>query len=371
MTNLTFLAHLSGSSTSHGDTDLAVLLFDVLKEALMISGFILMMMLVLEFINVTTKGRWQKRLTQNAFVQHLLASLLGSSPGCLGAFAASSMYSHGVLSFSALLAAMLATYGDATFFLLAEFEGKGLWKEAAILFAVLFALGMMTMFFTKWLSKGLFSAAGHNHDHGFDVHEHDMSHGLGWTSFVNQWKSCSAVRGLLVFFLGGFLVAVLVGELGPQEWGWEKWTLVITTLAGLVIGTIAPEHFLQDHLWNHIVKVHILRIFAWTFGALLLGELLIENLELRQFILNHPGSMLFVACLVGLIPLSGPQFIFVVLFASGLIPFSILLTNAVVQDGDGMLPLLAHSRKAFMQVKLIKVGVALVIGGATHLLMAG
>jgi hypothetical protein len=50
------------------------------------------------------------------------------------------------------------------------------------------------------------------------------------------------------------------------------------------------------------------------------------------------------------------------MFAKGLIPFSILLTSSVVQDGHGMLPLLAHSRRAFVAVKLINLLVGLAVG---------
>jgi len=42
--------------------------------------------------------------------------------------------------------------------------------------------------------------------------------------------------------------------------------------------------------------------------------------------------------------------------------FSVLLTSSIVQDGHGMLPLLAHSRRAFVAIKLINLLVGLVLG---------
>jgi hypothetical protein len=66
--------------------------------------------------------------------------------------------------------------------------------------------------------------------------------------------------------------------------------------------------------------------------------------------------------LVGIIPESGPHLIFVILFASGSIPISILLASSIVQDGHGSLPLLAESPKGFLKVKLINILVGLIAG---------
>ena len=72
--------------------------------------------------------------------------------------------------------------------------------------------------------------------------------------------------------------------------------------------------------------------------------------------------VLIVAVLVGVIPESGPHLVFVTLFASGTIPFSILLASSIAQDGHGMLPLLAESKKAFIAVKVVNVVVAFILG---------
>ena len=66
--------------------------------------------------------------------------------------------------------------------------------------------------------------------------------------------------------------------------------------------------------------------------------------------------------LIGLIPESGPHLVFVTLFARGAIPFSILLASSIVQDGHGMLPMLAQSRRTFVVVKAINFAVGLAAG---------
>jgi hypothetical protein len=78
---------------------------------------------------------------------------------------------------------------------------------------------------------------------------------------------------------------------------------------------------------------------------------------------------LVIAILVGLIPESGPHIVFISLFLSGSIPFSILLANSLVQDGHGGLPLFAEAKRTFVFIKLLKLLIAFILGGA--LLMLG
>jgi len=68
--------------------------------------------------------------------------------------------------------------------------------------------------------------------------------------------------------------------------------------------------------------------------------------------------------LIGFIPESGPHLIFTILYAQGALPASILVANTVVQDGHGMLPMLAHSRKDFLFIKAVVFVVGVTIGAA-------
>jgi hypothetical protein len=94
------------------------------------------------------------------------------------------------------------------------------------------------------------------------------------------------------------------------------------------------------------------RVFFWTFGIMTALFFLMERYPLGDLLEKNQWGVLAIASLVGLIPESGPHYVFVTLYAQGLIPFSILLANSIVQDGHGMLPLLAYSRKAFFGAKL-------------------
>jgi hypothetical protein len=123
-----------------------------------------------------------------------------------------------------------------------------------------------------------------------------------------------------------------------------------------------PDHFLEKHLWDHVLKRHLLRIFLWTFGTLLFIHIIESYLDVESWIEANTIIILLVAVLIGFIPESGPHLIFVTLFASGSIPFGVLLASSIAQDGHGALPLIAFSRKGFIVLKVINVLIGFVVG---------
>lgn len=123
-----------------------------------------------------------------------------------------------------------------------------------------------------------------------------------------------------------------------------------------------PGHYLKDHIWNHIFKNHIRSIFLWTFGALIVVHSLEHFLDLENLTQNYMLYILLISALIGLIPDSGPHLIFVSLFATGFVPFSVLITSSIVQDGHGLLPLISFSLKDTIYIKIFNLLFGLVIG---------
>lgn len=122
------------------------------------------------------------------------------------------------------------------------------------------------------------------------------------------------------------------------------------------------KHYLQDHIYGHIIKKHLWKTALWTLGALIVVEFGLQYLHLEEFTSQYKILFLFVGALIGLIPESGPHLIFVTLFAQGLIPFSVLLTSSIVQDGHGMLPMLSYSLTDSIKLKLFNFVIGLSIG---------
>jgi len=331
-------------------------ILDVFSHALMIASFVFTMMLVIEYVNVLTRGAWQQRLGRHSWGQYVFAALLGATPGCLGAFAVVAMYSHGIVRFGAVVAAMIATSGDEAYVMLAMIP-----KQGMLLMGGLFVLGITAGFATDVLFAGTGSRYP-LHPKTFDVHDVEQCRCLPRDRIVHQWKNCTAARGILSVVLTVLTFAVIAGWIGHPEWDWMRVTLLVVSLVGLFIVCTVPDHFLEEHLWQHVARKHAPRVFLWTLGALLVMYVLTERLDLEQAIRENKYVVLLVACLVGLIPESGPHLIFVTFYAQGTIPLSVLLASSVVQDGHGMLPLLADSRRAFVQIKAINFAVGLLCG---------
>ena len=318
-----------------------------------------MMMLIIEYVNVLTKGDWQESLKKYPWMQYVLAAFLGATPGCLGAFTIVALYTHNVVSFGALVTVMIATSGDEAFVMLSLFP-----RMTIFLTLILLVIGLGAGFLTDLLFKPGMVAPG-SQDRGFEFHDEDcVCFPRG--EILNQLEKLTLQRGLLLFSLVLFIAALLSGQLGPPAWNLIKVTLLGGSLVALFITATVPEHFLEEHLWEHIVKVHIPRVFLWTLGALVLMALLLHSLDLGSWIKANYLTVLLIACLVGLIPESGPHMIFVTLFAEGTISFGILLASSIVQDGHGMLPLLAESKKDFISVKVINLSVGLLVGLAWY-----
>lgn len=335
------------------------MIIEIVKHALMITSFVFVMMLIIEYINVLTRGDWQESLRKYPWMQYLLAAFLGATPGCLGAFTVVALYTHNIVSFGALVTVMIATSGDEAFVMLSLFPGT-----AILLTLILPAIGLVAGFLTDLFFKPGMIAPG-NPDMGFEFHDEDcVCYPRG--EILNQLKSLTLQRGVLLFSLVLFISALLSGQIGPPAWNWIKVTLLGGSLVAFFITATVPEHFLEEHLWEHIVKVHIPRVFLWTFGALVVMAMLLHYLDLGPWIKANYLTVLLIACLVGLIPESGPHMIFVTLFAEGTIPFGILLASSIVQDGHGLLPLLAESKRGFVSVKIVNLSVGLVVGLAWY-----
>lgn len=331
------------------------MIIETVKHALMITSFVFVMMLVIEYLNVQTRGNWQEPLRGSLWLQYVLCACLGATPGCLGAFTVVALYTHNIVGLGALVAAMVATCGDEGYVMFSMFPGKAL-----LLTFILFGLGIASGFLTDLIFKPDFKIM--KTFNKLEFHEEYECRCFLHGKIVDQLRNLTLQRGLLIVVLVFFISGLIFNQIGPSQWNWIKVTFFASALFALFIVSTVPEHFLEEHLWEHIGKNHVPRIFLWTFGALLLVHVFVEYLDLGAWIKSKHLTMLVIACLVGLIPESGPHMIFVTLFAQGTIPLSILLASSVVQDGHGMLPLFAESKRGFVFIKIINFVVGLLVG---------
>ena len=441
---------------------------DILRNSILITGLVVIMMMMIESLNIESKGLFFKGLRKTKVGQVVIASLLGSIPGCMGGFATVSLYTHRMFSFGALVAMMIASSGDEAFVMLAMIP-----EQALIIFAVLFVLAIAVGIITDKIYDKVHAKKCGLHDHeecgvhadcdGFEIHEDEIAtsdccpprNDVSTSSEDDRYTSLRAKRGNLRHFgwkrismlvgLALFIAALGTGMLGHdhsaheghghvheseqiatgealamtcEEHGHnhghadgegmtcdghhhdrhthhnhsegtchfdqaerveksidllsEDWMNVLfagLSVIMLVVLIFAKDHFVEEHLWNHIIKKHLPSIFAWTFGVLLVLGVIMHYVNIDNWISDNTALMILLATLIGIIPESGPHMIFVTLFAAGVVPFPVLLASSISQDGHAGIPLLAESKKSFAQAKLINCLVALAAGFAAMLIM--
>ena len=362
----------------------------------MITSFVMVMMLLIEYINVVSKGGWSRGLQGSRFKQILICTLLGLVPGCLGGFAVVSLFTHNIVNFGALMACLIASFGDEAFVLFAVAP-----KTAILLSVVIGLIAIVTGLTVNIFVKKFPAPFTPEH---FAIHhtDHEHVHADVKGNWRYNLKHLSFQRAILITGIVLVMAAILLGWFehshSPHDltcdhstahvchdqthhehdhhYGdisgiifQERWLNILFLAAGLLalfIISVVQEHFLQEHLWEHIIRKHLPRIFLWTLGVLAVLQTGSHFLDIDSWVRGNHLYIMLLAILIGLIPESGPHIIFITLFANGTIPFSILLTNSIVQEGHAGLPLLAESKRGFLWMKVISVAVGLVAGLAGY-----
>jgi len=168
------------------------MLIATMKHALMITSFVFIMMLVVEYINVQSSGGWKRLFEGKRWRQYLLAAGLGALPGCLGAFTVVTLYSHGIVSFGALVATMVTTSGDEAFVMLALMP-----KTAILITSILFLGALLLAYFVDSLPWKLDFRKKLDF-HALPMHEEESCLCFDRSQIIPQLKSISFHRFLLV-----------------------------------------------------------------------------------------------------------------------------------------------------------------------------
>ena len=392
------------------------LFIEILRNSILITGLVVVMMMMIESMNIESHGLFFKGLRKTKLGQVIFGALLGSVPGCMGGFATVSLYTHRMFSFGALVAMMIASSGDEAFVMLAMIP-----EQALILFAVLFVIAVIVGYLTDKIWDYRHNLHCHKHDHeecgehadceGYELHEEEHHHDVAGKK-VNEVKKRHMGWRRIVMFVGlaVFIGALATGRLGHDhsahghsahsngedchnecchhhvEEGHhheaqkglsinllsEDWMNVLfagLSVIMLFVLLLGSDHFVEEHMWNHIIKKHLPTIFAWTFGVLLVVGIGLQYIEIDRWISDNTALMIVLATLIGIIPESGPHMIFITLYAAGVVPMPVLLASCISQDGHASIPLLAESKKSFAWAKLINCIVALAAGFAAMLFL--
>jgi hypothetical protein len=206
----------------------------VIAETIQVTLLVLLMMVVVDGLNVWTRGKIALLLKRGRqWRQYIVSSGIGTLPGCVGGFTNVSLYIHGMISFGALAGSMAAASGDEAFVMIAMFP-----KTALVLFGMLFAIGIVSGWVTDRIIKrakiqtcqDCSEAVIHKDEKGIAhyIKEHIWHHIIR----RHLWKTALWTFG-----------ALLVVEIGMHYWDLQaissNYTLVLLLLSA-VIGLI-PE----------------------------------------------------------------------------------------------------------------------------------
>ena len=172
--------------------------------------------------------------------QYFLASFLGATPGCLGAFMNVSLYVHGMIGFEAIVGGMIATSGDEAFVMLTQFPGMAL-----ALFSLLFVAGILC----AWISDKFITLMGvipcesclETHcDHCISSEDEAerIADIFRLTNLFKNFRSLSFTRFLLLALILSFMVLVALGIIGSSVWDWKRITFIALCLSSLYIAII-------------------------------------------------------------------------------------------------------------------------------------
>ncbi len=379
-----------------------------------IGVFVGAVLLLFGYINYKMSGRFVATITKSKRWQPVFGALLGVTPGCGGTIFLMPLFVRGSVTFGAVVAALIATTGDSSFVMIA-----GIPLQYLVVSAVAVLVGILTGYVVDSTRIGIklrdayerskaskkeqkkrhshvrhtvrVPHIGHAEGDDIDWALHHVARGHPATDTLAYrithhgylWYWLLLGIGLVLGVLGLFQVdinALVVPNLG-----------LIVGVAGTVM-SIAWMLFGKKLLasdtheeteqkvtsWRETL-IHNAQetafVITWVFVGLLAYELAVLGLgggdyaqgeQLIESALRTAGiAAVLIGALVGMIPGCGPQIIFVTLFMQGHLPFAALLANAISQDGDAILPLIALDRRsAGMAVIVTTIPAALIGLGA-------
>ena len=267
-----------------------------------------------------------------------IATFLGAIPGCGGAIMIMTLYVRNAVSFSAVIATLVATMGDAAFLLIAAKP-----FVAMIVISLTFTIAIVTGYIVKMFENKIAPQ--------FDrkaIYVEEDAPNLAPNIFYKFW----------IFFLIPGIVLGIINAFGKDI------NLIFSNInLGLTIGFLGGLLSLGIWLFNPSSDIQIAEcrhknfrsvadltcfVTAWVIVAFVCYEMIDFATGGKMFDnLIYLGPFLpLAAILVGFIPGCGPQIMITSMYIAGHIPLAAQIGNSISNDGDALFPAIAISPKA-------------------------
>ncbi len=286
-----------------------------------------------------------------------MAALLGVTPGCGGAVMVVAAYASGKVGFGALVAALIATMGDAAFLLIAVKP-----EAAAVLLPVQFTAAVLFGWAIDRVVRVDYRPA-----HGAACAMAPLIGRLRWRDL-----------GYLALLAPALWVGVagVTGQDLTHVLGLPVEPLALAGMGlGLLIWAVSPVKAMTNAADGPVTRMaeETAFISVWVLAAFLVYAWAeaFAGLDLAAMLSGVAVLLPLIAGLIGLIPGCGPQIVVATLYINGAVPFSALVANAISNDGDALFPAIALAPRAAVMATLWSLLPALVIAYGFHFLAPG
>lgn len=318
---------------------------EIIDHSLTLSGFVISMMLLIEYFHSNSRDLFLKTLRAEGIRAYLVSATLAALPGCFGCFMVVTCYIHGVISFGALITASVVTMGDLAFIVIAR--DPQLYFKLLLLLVVIGVVGGVLLDRSGLLKRevvGCDQLIYHEKEDGTSASV-NIKHNL---------MNPSATRLLLIVCYTVFCLGMIGGKIGHlPSLPWINLFLSVVAISVFYVLSVASDHFIESHFMSHVFKKHFPRLFLWAALAFTLVAFLNHNPSFETFIQQKEWVIILFAILLGFVPDSGPHILFFTLYWNGQVSLAVLVASSVVQDGHGLVPLLASSGADFFKVKIV------------------
>ena len=288
---------------------------------------------------------WKKRnfnlqrfIEKNKNYEIPTSAFLGVIPGCGGAIMVMSLYTRGVVSFGSVLAALIATMGDAAFLLIASKP-----QAALVILPVTFLTGIVFGYLVKPFTKNFMNKVSLKKDLNKNLPKNKIP-----KNFYSFWLIC-LIPGILLGVLNAFQIEISFYIFGIDLIHSFSFILAMYCILLWVFNPLTDIQMASIHE-NSLRRVADTTCFVtvWVIIAFVTYELI--DLSTKGLIfdsLKYFGPFIpLMAIIIGFIPGCGPQIMITSMYVSGQIPMSAQIGNSISNDGDALFPAIAISAKA-------------------------
>ena len=280
----------------------------------------------------------QSYIQKNQQLEIPISAFLGAIPGCGGAIMVMSLFTRGVVSFGAVLAALISTMGDAAFLLLATKP-----QAALIILPVTFCTGIVSGYLVKPFTKNFLQKKINRDFLITELPKNKTSNKfyLIWFFFL--------IPGLALGIMNALNIetSYLVSDIDIIQF--ISFLLALYCVFLWVLNPLTDIQMASIHE-NSFRKVVDTTCFVtvWVIISFVIYELI--NISTQGAIfesLKYFGPFIpLMAIIIGFIPGCGPQIMITSMYVSGQLPMSAQIGNSISNNGDALFPAIAISAKA-------------------------